>query len=29
MQVTSCKIANKEYMQFYLTEEEYKNKQRK
>ena len=29
MQVTSCKIANKEYMQFYLTEEEYKEKQTK
>lgn len=29
MQVTSCKIANNEYMQIYLTEEEYKNKETK
>lgn len=29
MQVTSCKIANNEYMQIYLTEEEYKEKQTK
>lgn len=29
MQVTSCKIANNEYMQIYLTEEEYKEKETK
>lgn len=29
MQVTSCKIANNEYMQIYLTEEEYKEKKTK
>ena len=29
MQVTSCKIANKKYMQIYLTEEEYREKQTK
>ena len=29
MQVTSCKITNTKYMQIYLTEEEYKEKQTK
>lgn len=29
MQVTSCKIANNEYMQIYLTEEEYNEKETK
>ena len=29
MQVTSCKIANNEYMQIYLTEEEYKEEKTK
>lgn len=29
MQVTSCKITNTKYMQIYLTEEEYKEKETK
>lgn len=29
MQITSCKIENNEYMQIYLTEEEYREKQTK
>lgn len=29
MQVTSCKIANNEYMQIYLTEEEYNEEETK